>query len=87
VLDFIRIACAVPPVKLADPAKNAKDICEYIAGADEQNVDVLVFPEMAFTGYTCADLFFQDTLLASCKEGLRKVVEESKKYPKLTLVV
>jgi predicted amidohydrolase len=46
-LDFIRIACAVPQVKLADPAKNASDICQYIARADRENADVLVFPEMA----------------------------------------
>ena len=45
-LDFIRIACAVPAVKLADPVKNAADICEFIARADGQKVDVLVFPEM-----------------------------------------
>ena len=42
-LDFIRIACAVPPVRLADPAKIAEDICRYIAKADGQNADVWYF--------------------------------------------
>ena len=42
-LDFIRIACAVPPVKLADPAKNAEDICKYIASADQAQADILEF--------------------------------------------
>ena len=86
-LDFIRIACAVPPVKLADPAKNAKDICEYIARADEQNVDVLVFPEMSLTGYTCADLFFQEPLQRASMEGLKEILTCTAKYPALTVAV
>ena len=86
-LDYIRIGCAVPPVQVGDVKKNVEDICRFAVQANEKQVDVLVFPEMAFTGYTCADLFFQDSLLASCKEGLRKVVENSRSYPQLTLVV
>ena len=58
-LDYIRIACAVPAVKLADVAANTRDICQRIAEADSQDCDVLVFPELAMTGYTCQDLFFQ----------------------------
>ena len=34
-LDFIRIACAVPAVRVGDTAKNAEDICAYIEKADE----------------------------------------------------
>ena len=61
-LDYIRIACAVPPVKVGDTVKNAEDICRYIEKADEAGADLVVFPELALTGYTCQDLFFQDTL-------------------------
>ncbi len=86
-LDYIRIACAVPPVKVADPAKNAEDICSYIAKADERAVDVLVFPEMTLTGYTCGDLFFQETLLQSSVAGLKKILACSKEYPAITLAV
>ena len=86
-LDFIRIACAVPPVKLADPAKNAADICRYIAQADGQNTDVLVFPEMSLTGYTCADLFFQESLQKASLEGLRKILACSAEYPAVTVAV
>ena len=70
-LDYIRIGCAVPPVQVGDVKKNVEDICRFAVQANEKQVDVLVFPEMAFTGYTCADLFFQDSLLASCKEAIR----------------
>ena len=86
-LDFIRIACAVPAVKVADPAKNAKDICDYIARADEKSADVVVFPEMALTGYTCADLFFQETLLQASRKGLRQIIDFSKNYPAVTAAV
>ena len=48
-LDFIRIACAVPPVKVADAKKNAADICSYMEKADKQDVDILLFPEQEGT--------------------------------------
>jgi NAD+ synthase (glutamine-hydrolysing) len=86
-LDFIRIACAVPAVKVGDVEKNTADICAYMEKADAQNVDIIVFPELALTGYSCADLFFQDSLLDAVKVGLRQVAFCSGKYPKLTAVV
>ena len=86
-LDFIRIACAVPPVKLADPAKNAEDICKYIASADQAQADILVFPEMALTGYSCADLFFQESLLQAALKGLQQICGASEQYPNVTLAV
>ena len=86
-LDYIRIACAVPPVKVGDTVKNAEDICRYIEKADEAGADLVVFPELALTGYTCQDLFFQDALHEGVKAGLRKVAECSKAHPRLTAVV
>ena len=46
-LDFIRIACAVPAVKVADTEKNAEDICRYIELTDRAGADVVLFPELA----------------------------------------
>ena len=86
-LDFIRIACAVPAVKVADVKKNAQDICAYMEKADAQNADVVLFPELALTGYTCADLFFQDALWKAVKAGIREIADCSGKYPQLTAVV
>ena len=43
-LDYIRIACAVPSVRVGDVAKNTEDICALIEKADARNVDILVFP-------------------------------------------
>ena len=86
-LDFIRIACAVPPVKVGDVKKNTADICAYVEKADAQNADLVVFPELAMTGYTCGDLFFQDTLWNAVKEGLKQICLCSEKHPALHAVV
>ena len=86
-LDYIRIACAVPAVQVANVEKNTQDICDFIEKADAQNVDVLLFPGLAMTGYSCADLFLQDALLNAVEAGLVKILECSAKCPKLTVVV
>ena len=86
-LDYIRIACAVPQVQVANVEKNTQDICDFLEKADAQNVDVLLFPELAVTGYTCGDLFLQDTLLNAAEKGLERILECSSKYPQLTAVV
>ena len=86
-LDFIRVASAVPPVTVGDAVKNAADICEYIRRADEAGCDLVVFPELALTGYTCADLFFQHTLLSESMKGLQTIMAYSASYPAVTAVV
>ena len=86
-LDFMRIACAVPEVRVGDVIKNVEDICGQIKEADSVGADLVVFPELALTGYTCADLFFQDTLLNASMEGLQKIMDCSSDYPGLTVVV
>ncbi len=86
-LDYIRIGCAVPPVKVADTVQNTQDICTKIAEADRFGCDVVVFPELAVTGYTCADLFFQQTLLDAARAGLAEICRYSSKFPKLAVAV
>ncbi len=86
-LDFIRIATAVPPVVVGDAVKNTQDICRYIAEADAAGCDVVVFPELALTGYTCADLFFQNTLLRNSMKGLQQIMVCSAEHPAVTAVV
>ncbi len=86
-LDFIRIACAVPAVKVGDVKKNVQDICAYMEKADAQNADIVLFPELAITGYTCGDLFCQDALWNGVKEGLKQIALCSGEHPDLTAVV
>ncbi len=86
-LDFIRIACAVPAVKVADVKKNVQDICAFMERADKKGADILLLPELALTGYTCGDLFFQDALWKAVQAGLRELADASARYPALTSVV
>ena len=86
-LDYIRVACAVPPVRVGDVKKNTEDICRQMGEADAKSCDVIVFPELALTGYTCADLFTQKSLLDAVKSGLRQIVSCSADHPELTAVV
>ena len=71
-LDYIRIACAVPEVQVANVEKNTQDICDFMEKADAQNADILLFPELAMTGYTCGDLFLQDALHDAVEAVLQK---------------
>jgi len=86
-LDYIRIACAVPAVRVGDTEQNARDICDKIAEAENAGCDLVVFPELALTGYTCGDLFFQETLLDSAVTGLNTICKYSEKFPALKVAV
>ena len=86
-LDYIRIACAVPPVCVADVKQNVKDICNKIADAEKAGCDLVVFPELAITGYTCGDLFFQQTLLDTAVAGLAQICQHSSQFPEITAAV
>jgi NAD+ synthase (glutamine-hydrolysing) len=70
---FVRIGAAVPSLAVADCATNADRIVESMAQAEAQRVAVLVLPELAITGYTCADLFHQATLQRGALEALARV--------------
>lgn len=72
---FIRVAAATPHIRLADCSYNADQIIKYIDIAEEKGVKLLVFPELCITGYTCGDLFFQESLLAGAKEQVKKIAE------------
>ena len=85
-LDFMRIVCAVPPVKVGDVAKNAQDICAYMEKANWEKADAVLFPELALTGYSCGDLLYQDSLHRAVKQGVRAIAACSAKYPELTVV-
>ena len=77
-LEFIRIAAAVPKVSVGNVDANVKEILQKIDEAEQENVQLTVFPELCLTGYTCADLFFQETLLFAAREGLREIVLHSR---------
>lgn len=70
---FIRVGAATSNVVVANPIENARNIIEKISKASRNKVRVLTFQELALSGYTCGDLFLQDTLLDGCLEGLEMI--------------
>ena len=75
---FIKIGAATPKIKVADCANNAEEIKKQLDEAREQKAKVVVFPELCITGYTCEDLFMQETLLAGAREALTSILDFSK---------
>lgn len=83
---FIKVATGVPKVKVANPDYNKEQIIKLIDKANEQNVKILITPELSISAYTCADLFFQDTLLDQCEKALYEITEYTKEID-IALVV
>lgn len=84
---FFRVASASPIVALADPKTNTDRIIELIDRANLAGVDAIVFPELAVTGYTCADLFHSRMLLEAAKEALKTLCAYSESCPGLLIAV
>lgn len=74
---FVRVATAVPTVKLADPAANAQNIVALAREAHAAGVAVVVFPELGLTGYTIDDLLQQEALLDSVEAAIATLTEAS----------
>jgi NAD+ synthase (glutamine-hydrolysing) len=74
---FVRVAAAVPRLRVADCAFNVECMLSLFDLAEQQTVQVLVFPELALTGYTCGDLFHQPILQKAALDGLDRLLGES----------
>ena len=83
---FIRVGAATPQVSVAEPAQNRCRIEELCREAEARQVKILVFPELCLTGYTCSDLFLQDTLLAAARKELAVLADHTKGYDLLIFV-
>lgn len=83
---FIKVGAAVPQICVADCVHNREEIVKKAKEMSAQGARILVFPELCITGYTCHDLFWQETLLASAKEQLLILAEDLKDTPGLIFV-
>ena len=75
---FVKIATAIPSVRVADCRHNADRIAEMMELAAKRGAAIVLFPEMSITGYTCGDLFAQSVLLDAAREALGTIVSQSK---------
>lgn len=83
---FIRVATAIPNVKVADCRYNVSRIKGLIDEADSKGVQLICFPELCITAYTCADLFLQKKLLNAAEQSLSSLLEETKDLDILFIV-
>ena len=70
---FVRIAAAVPQLRVADCAFNVEQIISLAKQAEDERVQVVCFPELCITGYTCGDLFHQQKLLEEAEKALSRL--------------
>jgi len=83
---FIKVAAVTPKIKVADPKYNAQVICESLQEVYKRRAKIIVFPELCVTGYTCADLFSQELLLAQAKEALLAIAKATTGQDALVMV-
>ena len=83
---FVKVAAGTPKIRVADCRYNAEQIFTMMREADKQGVRVLCLPELCLTGYTCGDLFLQDTLLRGAEEGLNTILEATRNLDLVTAV-
>ena len=74
---FIKAAASTPEIRVADVDHNKKLICEGVDQAWKEGIQLLVYPELCLTGYTCGDLFWQEELLEKARQGLSEIVMHS----------
>lgn len=74
---FIKVAASTPEIRVADVDHNKKLICEGVDQAWKEGVQLLAYPELCLTGYTCGDLFWQEELLEKARQGLNEIVMHS----------
>ena len=72
---LIKVAAAIPAVKVADTKFNLIETEKQIAVADGQGVEIIVFPELSLTGYSCQDLFQQQLLLDDAEQSVLRLLE------------
>ena len=83
---FIKVAAAVPAVKVADVDYNVQQIESLIAQAEGQGVEIIVFPELCLTGYSCQDLFKEQLLIDKAEEGLLQLLDFTRKLDVICIV-
>lgn len=83
---FVKVAAASPKLRVADCPYNREEIVKCVREMEKKKAKIMVFPELAITGYTCGDLFWQDTLLSSAKEELLILAQETRDVDALIFV-
>lgn len=82
---FLKVAAAIPHLRVGDCDYNAGRMTALAEQAAQRGAEIVVFPELSLTGYTCGDLLLQPTLLDAADKALEELVRATRKLP-LTLI-
>ena len=83
---FVKVASAIPSLKVADCTYNIQQIESLIIQAEGKGVEIIVFPELSICGYTCQDLLGQQLLLEKCEESLFKLLDFTRSLQIIAIV-
>ena len=83
---YIKVASAVPKVKVADCAFNMREMEQMIVRAEGQGVEIIVFPELSITGYSCQDLFCQKLLLDAAEQSVMMLLDFTRQLDIITIL-
>ncbi len=83
---FVKVAAGTPEIRVADCRFNRDSIVQMVKEADRQQAKLLILPELCITGYTCGELFLQQTLLYAAQTALLEIAAETKGIEMLVAV-
>ena len=83
---FVKVAAAVPTVKVADVEYNLQQIESLIAQAEGRGIEMMVFPELCLTGYTCQDLFKEQLLLDRAESAVIALLDFTRKLDIISII-
>ena len=83
---FVKVAAATPKILVADCVENTRVILESIREMSRAGAKIMVLPELAVTGYTCSDLFWQEQLIWESERQLSRLLDETRGVDALIFV-
>ncbi len=83
---YVRVGACVPEVKVGNVSFHGEEMIRQIKKASKAGIQILTFPELSLTGYTCNDLFHQEILLKKCEEELGIILKETKELPIVVMI-
>lgn len=83
---YVKVASAIPSVRVGDVAYSVEQIENLVIQAEGKGVEVIVFPELSLTGYTCQDLFRQQLLLDRVEQGVMRLMDFTRKLDIIAIV-
>lgn len=83
---FVNVAAAIPSVRVADVKYNMSEVTTLLFKAEAEGVEVVVFPELSLTGYSCQDLFAQQTILVAAEEAMVQLLNDTQQLDVIGIV-